>query len=161
MKLPSAAQKRCLLQAVEPPHGQVASIDQTALVSQALGIVHGVCTAPGCSASAGLDSRGGSSMRAGRVSSAAAWADLLIDLIRRGRDAVDRALAASHDAVSEAGQQVIELSWAVLDALAAVRSAWKSDTFLAVRSRRNQRAMLFPSPPEQHALTHIQSLECM
>ena len=154
MKPPSAAQKRCLLQAVEPPHGQDASIDQAASISQALAILHGVCVAPGGSGIAALDSRGGSSGRVGRVSSAAAWADLLIDLVRRGRDAVDRALAAPHDAVSGAGRQAIELSWALLDALAAVRSAWKGDAFLAVRRRGYYLAMLFPSPPKEHAVSH-------
>ena len=152
MKLPSAAQKRCLLQAVELPNGQ----DASTVVSQALAILRSVCTAPSGSGSAALDPRGGSSGRAGRVSSAAAWADLLIDLVRRGRDAIDRALVASHDAVSGAGRQVIELSWALLDALAAVRSAWKGDAFLAVRSRKSYSPRCFSSPQEQHAVTHSQ-----
>ena len=138
MKLPSAAQKRCLLQAVDAPPGQDASTDQAAVVSQALAILHGVCSAPPGHGVAPPDSatRGGSSGRAGRVSGLAAWADLLVELIRRGKDALDRALSASDDAAGGAVQQVIKLSWASLDALSAVRAGWKADAFLAVRSRR-------------------------
>ena len=133
MKPLTAAEKRCLLQAVDHPFLQDASTKQAGMVSQALAVLRAVCSSP--PEAGAVARRGGGSGRAARVS-AAAWADLLVDLIKRARDALDRALAATGDAVSDVLQQVLELSWAHLDALAAVRCGWKADAFLAVRSSK-------------------------
>ena len=156
MKPPTAAQKRCLLQAVSV--AQAGLGQQTAVVDQALVVLRTVsAAAPG---SASRAPRGSSAGHAGATPAASAWAALLVDLVRRGKDRLDAALAAASAADSDALHDILQLSWALLDALASMRCGWKGDSFLAVRpawSPEHHEACLVPFPVsscDQHWVPH-------
>ena len=129
MKPPTAAQKRCLLQAVEAPQASLGQ--ERNVLHEALAVLK---TIPAAAPTSGCRApRGPSIGRTTGTPAASAWAALLVDLVRRGRDRLDEALATPGAADSDALRDVLQLSWALLDSLEAVRDGWKGDAFLAVR----------------------------
>jgi hypothetical protein len=148
---------------MKQPTGSQASLGQQAdVVNHALAVLRKVSVAaPG---SAGRAPRGSSAGHAGATPAASAWAALLVDLVRRSRDTLDGALATPSAADRAALHGVLQLSWALLDALASVRHGWKGDSFLAVGPAENvqhHKACLVPSPVCSPVTTVGASSSCM
>lgn len=124
MKSPSAANKRCLLQAFEDDTTPQWPQDWAAQLASSRKILEPLCQSSDSSSGA----------ERAPPPAVAAWAVLLADQIKRAKALLDRALTGTGAASTGVLQPLLELSWLQLDALHAVRRGWKSDAFLAVGS---------------------------
>ena len=128
MRPPTAAQKRCLLQAVEDV--PAADGGWHVHLTSAHAALDAICQSRGSPGPRGRDRQQGSATAA-----VVSWAALLVDLVKRAKASLDAVLSNSSSSFRSL-QPLLELTWLQLDAFEAVRHGWSADAVFLVSQYR-------------------------